>query len=102
MTGFVSKWYLAQGALNSGVSVLSYVGPIVLLVSALLTAGYLFTISIKAFLPGADFDYKTVKKQDPNLYMVLPMILLAIACIVFGAYATPLINFFSKIATSIM
>ena len=29
MTGFVSKWYLAQGALNSGESVLSYVGPIV-------------------------------------------------------------------------
>lgn len=102
MTGFVSKWYLAQGALNSGVSILSYVGPIVLLVSALLTAGYLFTISIKAFLPGADFDYKTVKKQDPNLYMILPMILLAAACVILGTYATPLIEFFSKIATSIM
>ncbi len=37
--GFISKWYLAIGSLKSGLPVLAVLGPIVLLVSALLTAG---------------------------------------------------------------
>lgn len=52
--GFVSKWYLAQGALGmTGVAgCFRYLGPAVLLVSALLTAAYLLPISIRAFFPG--------------------------------------------------
>ena len=38
-SGFISKWYLALGALNSGTGIFSWLGPVVLLVSALLTAG---------------------------------------------------------------
>ena len=38
-SGFVSKWYLATGALASGTGVWSWLGPIILLISALLTAG---------------------------------------------------------------
>ena len=45
-SGFISKWYLALGALNSGTGIFSWLGPVVLLVSALLTAGYLFPIVI--------------------------------------------------------
>ena len=49
--GFISKWYLAQGSLAAtGVNaVLNVVGPVILLISALLTAGYLLPISIDAF-----------------------------------------------------
>ena len=102
LTGFVSKWYLAQGSLVSGVPTLNNVGPIILLASALLTAGYLITISISAFIPGADFDYKKVKNTEPNLYMLAPLVILAVACFVFGTFATPLINFFGGIAATIM
>ena len=102
MTGFVSKWFLAIGSLDAGIKYLQYIGPAVLLISALLTAGYLFTISIDAFLPGADFDYNTVEKKDPNLYMLIPIILLAVLCIVCGLYSTPFINFFSSIAQEIV
>ena len=102
LTGFVSKWYLAQGSLVSGVPTLNNVGPIILLASALLTAGYLITISISAFIPGADFDYKKVKNTEPNLYMLVPLVILAVACFVFGTFATPLINFFGGIAATIM
>ncbi|MCF0142193.1 MAG: hypothetical protein HUJ75_02320, partial [Parasporobacterium sp.] len=52
--GFASKWYLCLGALDSGIPVFGWLGPVVLLVSALLTAGYLLPISIKGFLPGND------------------------------------------------
>ena len=102
LTGFVSKWYLAMGSLESGVMNMSYLGPVVLLASALLTAGYLTTISINAFIPGADFDYKTVKKTEPNMYMLIPLVLLSVACVVCGTFATPLINFFTNIAKTIM
>lgn len=102
LTGFVSKWYLAMGSLESGVQSMTYLGPIVLLASALLTAGYLTTISINAFIPGADFDYKTVKNTEPNLYMLIPLVLLSVACVVCGTFATPLINYFTSIARLIM
>ena len=52
--GFVSKWYLAQGALKSGLGGLSYVGLAVLMISALLTAGYLLPTVIRGFFPGGD------------------------------------------------
>lgn len=52
MGGFTSKWHLAQAALNSGLGFLSVLAPIVLLISALLTAGYLFPIVIDGFFPG--------------------------------------------------
>ena len=104
LTGFVSKWYLAMGSLEApGVSAfLNYLGPVVLLASALLTAGYLVTISINAFIPGADFDYSTVKKTEPNLFMTIPLVALSVACVLCGTFATPLINFFTHIATTII
>ena len=52
MGGFTSKWHLAQAALNSGLGFLSVLAPIVLLVSALLTAGNLFPVVIDGFFPG--------------------------------------------------
>ena len=50
-TGFVSKWNLCVGAMAENVPVFSILGPIILLVSALLTAGYLLPIVIRGFLP---------------------------------------------------
>lgn len=52
--GFVSKWELAQGALESGLGSWAYVGLAVLMVSALLTAGYLLPTVIRGFFPGRE------------------------------------------------
>ncbi len=49
--GFIAKWYLAVGALNCNIPVFSVLGPAVLLISALLTAGYLFPVAIQGYLP---------------------------------------------------
>lgn len=54
-SGFLSKWYLAVGSLDSGTGMLSVAAPAILLVSALLTAGYLLPVAIRGFLPGEDF-----------------------------------------------
>ena len=50
-SGFVSKWYLAGGALSSGLPVFSWLAPVILLVSALLTAGYLLPDLHRRLLP---------------------------------------------------
>ncbi len=101
-SGFVSKWFLAMGSLSSGCGALTWIGPTVLLTSAFLTAGYLLTITIKAFFPGADFDYGTLEKCEPNAYMTIPLIVLAAAAVLFGVFSTPLEAFFATIASTLM
>ena len=59
LCGFVSKWNLAKAAVASE-NPLGYLGVAALLVSALLTAIYMLTISVRAFFPGRDFDYSTI------------------------------------------
>lgn len=90
--GFVSKWYLAMGSLNSGLSVVNWLGPVILLASALLTAGYLFSITIQAFFPGASFHYDTVQRHEPTAWMVLPLVVLAAATLLLGLLPQPLLQ----------
>jgi len=84
--GFMSKWYLATGALSTGMTVFSWFGPVVLLISALLTAGYLLPISINGFLPGSEFDAEKLEKKEPCLLMTLPIALLTILTILLGIF----------------
>ena len=67
-----------------------------------LTAGYLLTISIQAFLPGADFDYEGLEGCEPNKLMTVPLIILAAAAVLFGIFPAPLETFFSAIAASVI
>jgi len=83
-SGFVSKWFLCLGALESAGGAFRYVGPAVLLISALLTAGYLLPITIKGFFPGNDFDYKGCVKCEPGLKMTVPIVIFTAAAIGFG------------------
>lgn len=101
-SGFVSKWYLAMGGLGLENQILGIFGVSVLLISALLTAGYLISITTEAFFPGPDFDYKNLKNQDPNNFMKIPMIVLTIGTVVFGMFPTQLIDFIMNIAKGIL
>ena len=101
-SGFISKWYLATGLLGSGMGVISWLGPVVLLVSALLTAGYLLPITIQGFLPGEDFAYGKLKKREPTWRMLVPLIALAVGALITGIFPRQLIEFLSGIAQSLM
>ena len=101
-SGFVSKWYLATGALDSGIEVFSWLGPVVLLTSALLTAGYLLPITVNAFLPGADYDYEALEKKEPNLTMLLPLLILAALAVVLGLLPNPLTNYIAGIVSGVL
>ena len=99
LAGFVSKWNLAEAAVESG-NKMAYVGVAALLVSALLTAIYMLTIVVRGFFPGKDFDYGTVEEYtDPNWKMLLPLTLFVIMIIVFGIKSEPLVDFFMAVAS---
>ena len=101
-SGFISKWYLATGALDSGIGVFSWLGPVVLLTSALLTAGYLLPITVGGFLPGADFDYSTLEKKEPNLTMLIPLLILAALAVVLGIFPNPLTEMITALVHTVL
>ena len=100
-SGFISKWYLAVGSLESGIAVFTWLGPVILLVSALLTAGYLLPVAVKGFLPGADFDYRKLKKREPVKLMTVPMVILAALAVLLGVFPNSLIGYLAAIAGSL-
>ena len=74
MGGFISKWYLATGAVEAGM----YPILIVLLVSTLLNAGYFLPIIHKAFfLPSPEGEAVDGIKEAPKI-MVIPLCLTAV------------------------
>lgn len=83
-SGFISKWSLAIGALESGIPVFSWLGPVVLLVSALLTAGYLLPITMQGFFPGEGYEASRFAKKEPSYWMLVPLLLLAAFTVLIG------------------
>lgn len=99
LCGFISKWYLASGAIESG-TILGYIGVVALLISALLTVIYMVTISVRAFFPGKDFDYQKVEGfSDPGWKMLLPLCLFIVAMFVFGLHSQPLVDMLIEIVS---
>lgn len=101
-SGFFSKWYLANGSLSAGIAGYCWVGPAVLLLSALLTAGYLFPVSVQGFLPGKEYDKGNVKKCEAGLSMTVPMIILALLTLGLGIFSSHLIEFLYALSESMI
>ena len=92
--GFISKWYLAQGALSAGGGY-AWIGPAVLLCSALMTAGYLLTITIHSFFPGNE---PLPEGHEAPAAMWVPTLMLALFSVAVGLFPGALIGWFSRIA----
>lgn len=110
--GFVSKWHLAEGALCADVGIFGYVGPVILLVSALLTAGYLLPVTMNGFFPGKGEEAsdtavpmqakEACEIKEPAPAMLVPLAILATLCVLLGVFPGPLTSFVSEIAKSFM
>lgn len=100
--GFFSKWYLANGSLACGMEGFSWIGPVVLLLSALLTAGYLFPISVQGFLPGKEYDAEASQKCEAGLSMTIPMMILAALALLLGIFSSGIIECLSNLAVGMM
>lgn len=82
--GFYSKWYIATSALSADLGALSYIAPIILLVSAILTAAYLLSISIDAFFGKEETEIEKVREP---LFMVIPIIILTVIAVAGGVFS---------------
>lgn len=96
--GFMSKWYLCVGAMDSKLPIFRWLGPVILLISALLTAGYLLPITINGFFPGEKYDYSKLEKKEPNLLMLIPLIILTALAIGVGVCSSSLISVIDLVA----
>ena len=104
-SGFISKWHLAEGALAAPVGVFRYLGPIVLLVSALLTAGYLLPVTVHGFLPGRDWQAvhsaQTAPEKEP-VGMLVPLLVLAALAVLLGLFPNPVISYVTDLAATLL
>ena len=114
-SGLVSKWYLGVGSLQAGtaggIGVFTWLAPLALLVSALLTAGYLLPISIQGFLgekrekePEKQQNKKQEISKEPPILMLAPIVILAVLTIVFGIspFYMPLIDFIRSFSAGLL
>lgn len=97
LPGFLSKWNLSGAALATK-NPLAISGIVVLLVSAMLTAIYLFLVVIKACFPSQRTVQTDVNSCEANGYMTVPLILLCMTIVFLGLFARPLTEIFVRIA----
>ncbi len=101
-SGFVSKWYLALGSLKAGTGAGAWIGPVVLLLSAMLTAGYLLPISIQSFFPGTEAEEGVSCSREPGFLMLIPMLLFTAAAVLFGMFPDTFMGFLQTIAAAVL
>jgi multicomponent Na+:H+ antiporter subunit D len=86
--GFITKWFLVQGAVESGQLMLL----VALLPSGLLNAAYLFPIVIRAFFKSSK-DFTKFDEASP--LMVLPLLSTAAFALLLGIYPDGILHFYS-------
>ena len=97
LCGFISKWNLAKAAVLSD-NPIAYIGIGALLLSGLLTGIYMMAIVIRGLFPLAEVNYGKQQVQDPNWYMILPLIVLTVFIVYFRLFSKPIVLLFENIA----
>lgn len=93
INGFISKWYLVQGTLETGQVIFT----VVFLLSGLLNAGYLFPIIARAFFARSD-NFSRFDEAPP--LMVIPLVLTAALSLFMGLFPDQ-IPYFYELASSV-
>lgn len=101
--GFISKWNIAQAAMQTGQDFpYAYAAVGILLYSALMTAIYILTVAVRAWFPDKGTDVESLEKiKDPNWEMKLPLILFAGAILVFGLGSESVVRILRLVAEGV-
>ena len=95
--GFISKWNIVQAALSEG-GILGTCAIVILLYSALMTAIYMLSVTVRAFFPAKDTVLTANDGvSDPGWKMLVPLVIFVIVFTVMGIYAKPLMQFLEEI-----
>lgn len=93
--GFVSKWYLVKGALETG----KIVGAVGVLLSSLLTAIYFWRVVDNIFFHKPEGKVERLKEP---LGLLIPTYVLAFATFIFGVYPYQVIDYLEKVSKILM
>lgn len=97
INGFISKWYLGLGSIQSDTLIPLFI----LVISGLLNAAYFFPIVHRAFFR----EPRNLEgKKEASAFMVVPLVITAILSLLFGLYPDLWLRFYqlaSKIAANI-
>lgn len=90
VNGFISKWWLVIGSMETGNKAVLCV----FLLSGILNAAYFFPIVIRAFFLPPNEDAEHPVRGEASPWMVVPLCLTALLAIVFGLFPNFPIAFF--------
>lgn len=101
--GFISKYEIISSAfkLNTWYSI---IGVVALLISALLTAGYVLTIVIRAYFKKPnDYNINNYNQaKDCNYKFIIPIATFSILSLLLGIFANPILNLISNLLGGII
>ena len=87
--GFISKWYLLNGALDSS----QQWAFVIFLISSLLNAAYFLPIVYKAFFAIPSDEVKYNRASEPSMLMVIPMLITAAGCLLVFFFSNTMYQF---------
>lgn len=96
--GFISKWYLVLGTIESGNLIFLFV----LLTSSFLNAAYFFPIFYNAFFCSEDQMLFEDKVEEAPLWCVVPLVITASISVILFFYPQPFLNLASLAVSTIM
>lgn len=96
--GFVSKWYLVNGALQANQIILL----VALLASTALNAGYFVPIIIRGFFFKPTAEANIGQYTEAPLTMVVPLFITALISVFLGLYPDVFLNFIKVLCHSIL
>lgn len=98
LSGFVSKWQLLLSAAEEATWA-SYLGAGMIIVSALLTAIYMFSVVVRAFFPDKNADVLSLEgEHEAGWKMLVPMLILSAGIVLTGIFAQGILNCAQNVA----
>ncbi|MBA4416573.1 MAG: cation:proton antiporter [Syntrophus sp. (in: bacteria)] len=93
VAGFVTKWYLLNGALEiSNMPIL-----VVLMASTILNVAYFAPITIKAFFQGKNRSWSRAGIKEAPMTMVVPLVLASLISVLLGIFPNFFINMIGRL-----
>lgn len=91
--GFISKYYLLSASINEG-TVFSYLGLAALIISAILTAIYVLSITVRAFVkePIKGYEHFYEEAKEPEIGFLITCGIFAVLTVVFGIFSSPILQ----------
>ena len=101
LPGFVSKYALVTAAFAEG-SAWAIIGAVSLLIAAVLTAIYIFTVVYPAFFMKLNLPEGEAEPRDPGVCMKISFVLLCALLVCAGIFAKPIMGYLTDLAGGVI